>query len=118
MAGRFGGHGLLVLRAAFAVLTLFAARSLLRRQVPHPFGMYEEPMHFDTGRWLAQPRWFIDCVAPAYPTISEPRRRARTQPGWVVREMETGHCPMVSRPVELVALLLEAAEAAVLVKNV
>lgn len=32
--GRFGGHGLLVLRAAFAVLTLFAARSLLRRQVP------------------------------------------------------------------------------------
>ena len=82
---------------------------LLRRQVPHPFGMYEEPIHFDTPRWLAQPRWFIDCVAPAYPTIAEPRRRARTQPGWVVREMETGHCPMVSRPAELVALLLEAA---------
>jgi hypothetical protein len=31
---RFGGHGLLVLRGAFAILTLFAARSLLRRQIP------------------------------------------------------------------------------------
>jgi pimeloyl-ACP methyl ester carboxylesterase len=86
---------------------------LLRRQVPHPFGMYEEPIHFDPARWLALPRWFIDCVSPAYPTIAEPRRRARTQPGWVVREMDTGHCPMVSRPAELVALLLEAAGAPV-----
>lgn len=31
---RIGGHGLLVLRAALAVLTAFAARSLFRRQVP------------------------------------------------------------------------------------
>lgn len=84
---------------------------LLRRQVPHPFGMYEEPIHFDSERWLAQRRWFIDCVSPAFPTIAEPRRRARSQPGWVVREMDTGHCPMVSRPAELVALLLEAASA-------
>lgn len=84
---------------------------LLRRQVPHPFGMYEEPIHFDTARWQALPRWFIDCVSPAYPTIAEPRRRARTQPGWVVREMDTGHCPMVSRPADLAALLLEAAAA-------
>lgn len=84
---------------------------LLRRQVPHPFGMYEEPIHFDSERWLTLPRWFIDCVAPAYPTIAEPRRRARTQPGWVVREMATGHCPMVSQPAELAALLLEAAAA-------
>jgi len=31
---RFGGHGLLVLRAAFAALTLFATVSLLKRQIP------------------------------------------------------------------------------------
>lgn len=31
---RIGGHGLLVLRAAFAVLAAFAARSLVRRQIP------------------------------------------------------------------------------------
>lgn len=82
---------------------------LLRRQVPHPFGMYEEPIDFDGERWLAQRRWFIDCVSPAYPTIAEPRKRARTQPGWTVRELATGHCPMVSEPAALVAALLEAA---------
>lgn len=31
---RIGGHGLLALRAAFAVLAAFAARSLVRRQIP------------------------------------------------------------------------------------
>ena len=31
---RLGGHGLVVLRASFAVMTVFAAVSLLRRQVP------------------------------------------------------------------------------------
>ena len=82
---------------------------LLRRQVPHPFGMYEEPIDFDSERWLAQRRWFIDCVSPAYPTIAEPRKRARTQPGWTVRELATGHCPMVSEPAALVAMLLKAA---------
>ena len=36
-------------------------------------------------------------------------KRARTQPGWTVRELATGHCPMVSEPAALVAALLEAA---------
>ena len=35
--------------------------------------------------------------------------RVRQQPGWTVREIATGHCPMVSRPDELVRRLLEAA---------
>ncbi|MCW5635669.1 MAG: alpha/beta hydrolase [Rubrivivax sp.] len=82
---------------------------LRRRSVPHPFGMYREPIVFDAARWAALPRWFIDCTSPAYPTIAEPRRRVRSQPGWTVREMATGHFPMVSRPDELVRRLLEAA---------
>jgi pimeloyl-ACP methyl ester carboxylesterase len=82
---------------------------LLRRSVNHPFGMYREPVHFDAARWAALPRWFIDCNAPAFPTIAEPRRRVRQQPGWTVREIATGHCPMVTRPQELVGFLHEAA---------
>jgi pimeloyl-ACP methyl ester carboxylesterase len=82
---------------------------LLRRQVKHPFGMYRDAIEFDGERWAALPRWFIDCTTPAFPTIAEPRRRVRQQPGWTVREMATGHCPMVSKPAELVELLLEAA---------
>jgi pimeloyl-ACP methyl ester carboxylesterase len=82
---------------------------LLRRQVPHPFGMYREPLPFDGARWAGVPRTFIDCTQPAYPTIDAMRSRVREQPGWVIREIATGHCPMVSRPDLLVPLLLEAA---------
>lgn len=79
---------------------------LLRRQVPHPFGMYRVPLHFDGARWTALPRCFVDCTRPAYPTIDAMRRRVREQPGWLVAELPTGHCPMVSMPEALAALLL------------
>ncbi|HQY08631.1 MAG TPA: alpha/beta hydrolase [Burkholderiaceae bacterium] len=87
---------------------------LLRRQVPHPFGPhphgpYREPLDFDAERWARLPRHFIDCTEPAYPTIAAMRSRARSLPGFTVHEMATGHCPMVSLPEALVALLLSIA---------
>lgn len=87
---------------------------LLRRQVPHPFGPhphgpYREPLDFDAERWARLPRHFIDCTEPAYPTIAAMRSRARSLPGFTVHEMATGHCPMVSQPEALVALLLSIA---------
>jgi pimeloyl-ACP methyl ester carboxylesterase len=78
---------------------------LLRRQVPHPFGMYRVPLHFDGARWAALPRTFIDCTQPAYPTIDAMRRRVREQTGWRIVELATGHCPMVSAPQALLAQL-------------
>ncbi|MBI3368420.1 MAG: alpha/beta hydrolase [Burkholderiales bacterium] len=84
---------------------------LLRRQVPHPFGPYREPMPFDGERWAALPRSFIDCNAPAYPTIAGARERVRQQPGWRVIELPTGHCPMVSMAAEFSRLLLDLAAA-------
>jgi pimeloyl-ACP methyl ester carboxylesterase len=80
---------------------------LLRRQVPHPFGMYRVPLHFDGERWARVPRTFIDCNQPAYPTIDAMRQRVRSQPGWHLAELPTGHCPMVSAPQALVDILLE-----------
>jgi len=85
---------------------------LLRRQVPHPFGPYREPMPFDGDRLAALPRSFIDCNRPAYPTIAASRERARATPGMRVVEIATGHCPMVTAPAELVRHLLDAAAAA------
>lgn len=82
---------------------------LLRRQVPHPFGMYRVALHFDGARWAALPRCFIDCTQPAYRTIDAMRTRVRSQPGWKVVEIATGHCPMVSAPRELVTHLLALA---------
>jgi pimeloyl-ACP methyl ester carboxylesterase len=78
---------------------------LLRRQVPHPFGMYRVPLHFDAVRWQALPRCYIDCTLPAYPTIDAMRRRVREQTGWTIIEIATGHCPMVSAPQHLVDAL-------------
>jgi pimeloyl-ACP methyl ester carboxylesterase len=83
---------------------------LLRRQVPHPFAMYRVPLHFDGARWAALPRTFVDCTQPAYRTIDAMRVRVRSQPGWRIVAIATGHCPMVSAPQALVDALLRAPE--------
>ncbi|MBE7941472.1 MULTISPECIES: alpha/beta fold hydrolase [Ramlibacter] len=77
-----------------------------RRQRPHPGGVYDDPLQFDAARWASFPRTFIDCVKPPLATIAESRRRVRTQPGWTLHTLQTGHDPMVSAPGELTALLL------------
>jgi pimeloyl-ACP methyl ester carboxylesterase len=77
-----------------------------RRQTPQPFAVYQQPLHFDAARLAALPRTFIDCTAPALPTIAASRVRVRQEPGWRVNEMKTGHDPMVSEPQALVELLL------------
>lgn len=82
---------------------------LLRRQVPHPFGAYRQSLPFDGDRLARLPRTFIDCDDPPYPTIAAMRTRVRQMPDFRVVEMKTGHCPMVSAPLELVAQLLAAA---------
>jgi pimeloyl-ACP methyl ester carboxylesterase len=80
-----------------------------RRQTPHPFGLYREPLAFDAARLAALPRTFIDCTSPAWPSIAPMRQRVRAEPGWRVREITTGHDAMVSAPGPLARLLLEAA---------
>ena len=80
---------------------------LLRRQVPHPFGMYRVPLHYDGDALAKLPRLFIDCNQPAYPTIAAMRARVRELPGWQVVEIATGHCPMVTRPEALARHLLD-----------
>ncbi len=82
---------------------------LRRRHVPHPFGMYRVPLHFDGAAVARLPRSFVDCNRPAYPTIDAMRSRVREQPGWTVVEMATGHFPMVTAPDELVRHLLDFA---------
>ena len=85
------------------------SRWLQRRHVPHPFAPYREPIHYDEARWKALPKVFIDCTEPAFPTIAAMRTRVRSMDHFEVHELRTGHFPMISRPGELVDLLLEAA---------
>jgi len=80
-----------------------------RRQTPHPFSQYREPLPFDAERLATLPRTFIDCTSPAWPSIAPMRLRVRSEPGWRVRELATGHDAMVSAPGPLARLLQEAA---------
>lgn len=82
-----------------------------RRQTPQPFALYDQPLQFDAARVSSLPRTFIDCTAPALPTIAPARLKVRQEPGWQVLEMKTGHDPMVSAPLELSRLLLQVAAA-------
>ena len=95
--------------AAFG-LTGADADWVQRRQTPQPAGVYDDSLHFDAVRWAARPRTFVDCTEPALPTIEPSRQLVRSQPGWEVVELATGHDPMISEPADLVAVLLTIAE--------
>jgi pimeloyl-ACP methyl ester carboxylesterase len=77
-----------------------------RRMTPQPFGLYRDPLHFDEARVARLPRTFIDCNRPAFPNIDVMRRRVRSEPGWNVIEIATGHDAMVSAPAALSDALL------------
>jgi len=80
-----------------------------RRQTPQPGGVYDSALNFDPARVARWPRSFIDCHSPALPTIDESRRRVRSEAGWTVREIATGHDAMISAPEALLGTLLELA---------
>ncbi len=82
---------------------------LRRRQTHHPFSVYRDPLWFDAERVARVPRLYIDCNAPALPTVAAMRERVRHEPGWRVEVLPTGHVPMVTLPVALAALLLDEA---------
>jgi len=80
-----------------------------RRQRPHPGGVYEDVLHFDEARVASLARTFVDCTSPALPTIAKSRQRVRSEPGWQVIEIATGHDPMISAPAQLLDILDQAA---------
>ncbi|GAB3655502.1 alpha/beta fold hydrolase [Ramlibacter alkalitolerans] len=90
-----------------------------RRQTPHPGHTYQAPLQFDARRVASVPRTFIDCVQPRLGTIDSIRPRVRDAGFWdgewmrgggaQVRELATGHDPMISAPQELVRMLVECA---------
>lgn len=82
---------------------------LERRQRPQPGHPYDERIQFDEARVASRPRTFVDCTHPALPTVARSRERVRSEPGWRVVEVATGHVPMISAPDRLLETLREAA---------
>jgi pimeloyl-ACP methyl ester carboxylesterase len=77
-----------------------------RRLTPQPGGVYDAALTFDTARWRALPRTFIDCTAPALASMAGMRERVRQQGDWAVVEIAAGHDAMISAPEPLAAALL------------
>jgi pimeloyl-ACP methyl ester carboxylesterase len=80
-----------------------------RRQTPQPGGVYDAALDFDAATVQALPRSFIDCTAPALATIATARARVRSEPGWNIVEIASGHDAMISAPRPLLAALLALA---------
>lgn len=90
-----------------------------RRQTPHPGHTYQAALSFDPARVAAIPRTFVDCTSPPLGTIDVIRQRVRDprfwEGAWVggggarVKELATGHDPMISGVENLVEILLAAA---------
>ena len=82
-----------------------------RRQLPHPGGMYEDALTFDEDLVRRLRRTYVDCSSPALPSVALSRERARSDPGFIVHTLETGHDPMISAPAELLQVLISVAAA-------
>ena len=84
-----------------------AARDWVARHLtPQPGGVYDAPLEFDAARLAGLRRVFIDCTAPALPTIAASRARVRAEPGWEVLELATVHDAMASAPQALAGALI------------
>ena len=83
-------------------------RWMTERLVPHPWKTFTDPLRIPSGRGQLLPRTFILCTRRSTP--SHGANRARSEPGWKYREIDTAHDAMVTAPRELTDLLLEAAQ--------
>ena len=90
-------------------LTGFDLAWVARRQTPHPGAVYDAPLNFDAQRVANLPRTYIDCTQPALATITAARQRVRSEPGWSLVELATGHDAMISAPQALFDVLTSRA---------
>jgi pimeloyl-ACP methyl ester carboxylesterase len=84
-------------------------RWMAERLVPHPWKTLDDRLRLPTRRGEALPRTFVLCTR-GRSAPSQGAERAQREPGWRLREIDTGHDAMVTAPRELVDLLLEAAQ--------
>jgi pimeloyl-ACP methyl ester carboxylesterase len=71
---------------------------------PHPLKAFLDPVHLTNPDPHANARTFILCTM-ADPTMTSVTR-VRSEPGWQLRELNTGHDAMVTAPKELVQILV------------
>jgi pimeloyl-ACP methyl ester carboxylesterase len=85
------------------------AARLAARLTPQPLRTFVQPVRLGASAGSI-PRTYIHCTeGPLAPSFAPFAARARTAPGWRLRELATGHDAMLTAANALVALLLELA---------
>ena len=76
---------------------------------PHPYQTYFDKLILDHPVSNGLPATYIACTQPLHKNTAHSREVAKAMDGWEYKEIATGHDAMLTRPDELVALLLEIA---------
>jgi pimeloyl-ACP methyl ester carboxylesterase len=81
-----------------------------RRIKPHPLASYTDIVALNGPPGNGRPRSYIRCTAPIYPAVAPSYERIRTESGWILVDIGTGHDAMVTAPDTLTDLLLKLAQ--------
>lgn len=110
-----GGAGTVVDPAAagevFAQLSPPAlVDAAMARLVAEPHGPRSTPLRLSAQRFGSLPRTYVECTADRTIPIASQRRMQAMVPGAEVVTLDADHSPYLSRPAELAAALIAAAE--------
>lgn len=95
--------------AAFGIKDPADLAWVARRLTPHPVGVYSQPFILKNPLGNGVSKALIDCTVDPLPNLNALKARARSEPGWTVRTLATGHDAMVTAPGPLTQLLVELA---------
>lgn len=82
----------------------------MSRLTVEPHGPRSEPLRLTAARFGSLPRTYIECTEDRTIPIASQRKMQRLVPGAEVVTVEADHSPFLSRPEELAAALLAAAD--------
>ena len=77
-----------------------------RRMTPHPYSVFHSSLRLEHPVGNGRPCTYLCCTDPIYVPLEPSRRWAKGRPGWLWREIATGHDAMVTAP-EILARMLE-----------
>lgn len=93
---------------AFGITAADDLQWVSARLGPQPLKTFTQPVKLTSPAARALPRTYIYCMQPPMGPFGPFAERAKAE-GWRYRELATGHDAMITKPKELVDLLLELA---------
>lgn len=80
-----------------------------RRVTPQPLGTNTTPLVYDAPIGAGRPVTFVEFTDPSFPVSTRAAAFARSNAGWRMRTVVTGHCGMITAPQAVAEILLGAA---------